>query len=266
LENIKIKQDLKSGVITFGVKDPDPQRSASIANAFIEEFRVMNKELALTEASQRRLFFEEQLKDAKNSLLKAEDAMKTFQERTGAVKIDAQAEAVIEGISQIRAQIAAKEVQLQVMRTYSTSNNPDIKRVEEELKGLRKQIQLLESKNNEDNVIVPAGNLPSAGTEYLRRIRDLKFNETLYELLLGQYQTAKLDEARDAIVVQVIEKAEPPETRASPKRKFMVMMALIAGFFTMVLLAALFEFKENSSHDPERRARIKTLKNHLLVK
>lgn len=250
LGNIRAGQDLNSGVITFGVEDTDPKRSAAMANAFIEEFRNLNKALALTEASQRRLFFEEQLEHAKDSLAKAENAMQSFQEATGAVKIDAQASAVIEGIAQLRAQIAAKEVQLRVMRTYSTPQNPDIQRAEEELKGLRAQMRQMESKNSSDSVIVPTGNLPSTGTEYLRHARDLKFNETLYELLLGQYQTAKLDEARDAITVQIIEKAVPPEMKAKPQRTMMVIFAMMIGLFIACCVAFIVEYKEWISKDP----------------
>jgi len=266
LENIKARQDLKSGVITFGVEDTDPKRSAAMANAFIEEFRNLNKALALTEASQRRLFFEEQLEHAKDSLAKAENAMQSFQEATGAVKIDAQASAVIEGIAQMRAQIAAKEVQLRVMRTYSTPQNPDIQRAEEELKGLRAQMRQMESKNSSDSVIVPTGNLPSTGTEYLRHARDLKFNETLYELLLGQYQTAKLDEARDAIVVQVIEKAEMPDKKIKPKRLIMVVLSMIISLFITVFASIFIAYKESVSRNPENISQLETLHNYLLFR
>jgi len=266
LENIKAKQDIKSGVITFGVEDTDPKRSAAMGNAFIDEFRSLNKALALTEASQRRLFFEEQLKGAKGSLSKAEEAMQDFQEQTGAVKIDAQATAVIEGIAQLRAQIAAKEVQLKVMKTYSTSRNPDIQRAEEELKGMHEQMRRLESKTSGDSVIVPTGNLPSAGTEYMRHMRDLKFNETLYELMLSQYQNAKLDEARDAVVVQVIEKAEPPVIREKPKRTLMVILGMFVGFLITILAAFFLDFMKRAAGDHEHQARIETLRRYLSFK
>jgi uncharacterized protein involved in exopolysaccharide biosynthesis len=263
LGRMKPRKDAKSDVITLGVEDKDPQRAADMANAFIEEFRNLNKAMALTEASQRRLFFEEQLREAKNSLSKAEDAMRDFQEKTGAVKIDAQATAVIEGIGQLRAQIAAREVQVKVMRTYSTPQNPDVLRAEEELRGLREQVRRLESKGSTDSVVVPTGNIPSASTEYMRRMRDMKFQETLYELLQGQYQSAKLDEARDAFLVQVIEKAVPPERKTRPKRSIMVLWAMMAGFIVSAGIAFFLEYKDNALRDPETIERIKTLKGHM---
>ncbi|MEW6215801.1 MAG: Wzz/FepE/Etk N-terminal domain-containing protein, partial [Nitrospirota bacterium] len=126
LGSLKAQDDKKSGIITIGFEDRDPKRAADLANAFVEELKNLNKGLAVTEASQRRLFFEEQLKDTKDALIKSEESMKGFQERTGAIKIDEQARAVIEGIAQLRAQIAAKEVELKVMKTYATQQNPDI--------------------------------------------------------------------------------------------------------------------------------------------
>ena len=263
LKNIKARNDLKSGIITIGIEDKDPKRSADMANAFIEELRVMNKGLSVTEAAQRRLFFEEQLKDAKDSLSKSEEAMKGFQEKSGAVKIDAQADAVIRGISELRAQSAAKEVQVRVMRTYSTPQNPDILRAEEELKGMKEQLSKLESKSEGGNVAVPTGNIPSASTEYVRRRRDLKFNETLYELLFSQYQTAKIDEARDAVVIQVIEKAVPPEKRAWPKRSLMVILAIISGFFVSIGAAFFMEYMEGISGNPEYKEKVAKLKRNM---
>jgi len=261
---IKSQDDKKSGIITVGIENKDPKLAADLANAFIEELRIFNKGLAVTEASQRRLFFEEQLKDAKESLVRAEETMKGFQERTGAVQIDAQSRAVLEGIANLRAQIAAKEVQLKVIRTYATSQNPDLQNVDEELKGLKIELSKLESRGGSGyNTLMPTGRVPSIGTEYVRKVRDLKFNETLYELLLKQYEAAKLDEARDATVIQVIEKAIPPEQKIKPKRRQMVMIAAVTGFFFSIFAAFFMEYKEKASKDPENKERLETLKKYL---
>ena len=263
LKNIKARNDLKSSIITVGVEDKDPKRAADMANALIEELRVMNKGLSVTEASQRRLFFEEQLKEAKDSLSKAEEAMKGFQEKSGAVKIDAQADAIIRGISEFMAQISAKEVQVRVMRTYSTPQNPDILRAEEELKGMKAQLSKLESKSEGGGVIVPTGNMPSTGTQYVRLMRDLKFNETLYELLFSQYQSAKIDEARDASVIQVIEKAVPPAKKIKPKRSLMVILAMISGFFISIVVAFFLEYMEGVSGNPDSLEKVARLKSNM---
>lgn len=260
---LKAQDDRKSGIITIGVEDKDPKRAADIANAFVEELKNLTKGLAVTEASQRRLFFEEQLRDTKEALIKSEESIKGFQERTGAIKIDEQAKAVIEGIASLRAQIAAKEVGLKVMRTYATPQNPDIQRAEEELRGMREQLRRLEVKGgNNPDPLMPTARIPSVGTEYIRKMREFKYNEAFYEILLKQYEAAKLDEARDATIIQVIEKAIPPEKRIKPKRRQMVMIATFVGFFFSIFAAFFMEYKEKSSSNPENKERLETFKKY----
>ena len=261
---LKTQDDKKSGIVSIGMEDKDPKLAADIANAFVDELREYNKRLALTEASQKRLFFEEQLKDVKEGLIKSEEAMKGFQEKTGAFKIDEQAKAAIEGIAKLRAQIAEREVQIRVMRTYATSFNPDIQRVEEELKGLKEQLRGLEEKGSGNNpdVILSTGRIPALGTEYIRKLREFKYHEALYEILLKQYEMARLDEAKDAPIIQVIEKAIPPEKRIKPKRSQMVMIASVTGFFISVIAAFLVEYVGRSAENPETKIRLETLRRH----
>ena len=261
---LKAEEDKKSGLISVKFEDKDPKRAAQIANAFVEELKNVNKGLAVSEASQRRLFFEEQLQDVKVSLAKAEEDMKTFQEKTGVLQAEAQAKAVIENIALLRAQIAAKEVELRVLKTYTTQNNPDLYKAEEGLKAMRAELAKLETKGGGGhNPLMPIGRMPSVGTEYLRKLRELKFNETLYELLLKQYELAKLDESRDATVIQVVDKAEPPEKRYKPKRRQMVMIAAISALFVSIFAAFLMEFMEKTKSNPENYERIENIKKYL---
>lgn len=255
--------DKNSGIITISVDDKDPKRSAGMANAFVEELKNLTKGLAVTEASQRRLFFEEQLKDTKMGLVKAEEEMQGFQEKTGALQVDAQTKAIIEGIAMLRAQIAAKEVQLKVMRTYATAQNPDLQRAEDELNGLKAELGKLEAKGGSGHdPLIPTGRIPEIGTEYVRKLRDLKFYEDLYELLTKQYEAAKLDEAKEAAVIQVIDKAIPPEKIAKPKRILIILIATFMGFFLSIFVAFFAEYKERASKEPENKERFETLKRY----
>lgn len=264
LDNIDISIDSKSGIITLEVEDKDPERAAQMANAFVEELKNLTRGLAITEASQRRLFFEEELKNTKLSLMKAEEEFKKLQEKTGALKIEKQAEAVIEGIAELRAQIAAKEVELRVMRTYSTPNNPDLQKAEEALRAMKAELRKLEEKGGPNpDPLMPTGRMPEVGIEYIRKLRDLKFNETLYELLTKAYEAARLDEARDAVVIQVIDKAIPPDKRAKPKRTLMVLIAAFTGFFLSVFIAFVAEYREKASEDPENRKRLEFIRDNL---
>src|SRR6185437_7859028 len=189
----------KDGMISVSVEDKDKKRAAEMANAYIEELRNLSKGLALTESSQRRLFYEEQLKGTKEDLAKAELGLKQAQQKTGVIEPGAQAKALIEGVGDLRAQIVAKEVELRAMRSFATDKNPDVDVAQQELAGMKAQLNKLESqKGNPSNFEVNLKDVPQAQLDYIRAARELKFQETLFTLLSEQFEMAKMDEARDS--------------------------------------------------------------------
>jgi tyrosine-protein kinase Etk/Wzc len=233
-------------IISVSVEDKDPRRAADIANAFIENLKNTTKSFAITEAAKRRLFFEEQLSKVREDLITAEDSMQRLQEKTGALDMDEQAKTIIASIAGLRAQIAAREVEIEVMRTYTEPMNPDLKKSEEALKSMKQQLQKLESKSGETpDPLMPTGRIPKTGAEYTRKLRELKYQETLFDLMEKEYEIARVDEARDATIIQVIDKAVPPGKKSKPKRTLMVAAATFSGFFLAVLLALLIELLKN---------------------
>jgi uncharacterized protein involved in exopolysaccharide biosynthesis len=194
------------------------------------------------------------------SLLRAEEEVKDFQQKTGAMQIDDQAKAVIEGIAGLRARIAAKEVQLRVIRSYATSQNPDLQKIEEEAQGLRAELGKLETVGGRGHdPLMPTGRMVAVGTEYLRKLRDRKYNEALFELLSKQYELAKLDEARDAAVIQIVDPAVPPEKKVKPNRPLLVSLYTIIAFLTALLVAFVQEFVEKSRSNPEKKGRMEAI-------
>jgi uncharacterized protein involved in exopolysaccharide biosynthesis len=251
LEVLTVREDRKSGVIVLTVEDRDPKRSADMANAFIEELKTLAGGLAISEAGQRRMFFEEQIRHTKEALTRAEDEVKEFQQRTGAFQIDAQGKAVIEGIANLRARIVAKEVEAKVLRSFATAQNPDLQRIEEEVRALRVALEKIETgKGRGFDPIMSSERVPEVGTEYFRKLRQLKYNETLYELLVKQYELAKLDEARDAVVIQVIDRAVPPERKVRPKRASIVSLATVAALFLSVIIGMQLDQSWKKSGKP----------------
>jgi len=231
-KKMTVSLDKKSNVITLSLKDRDPKIAAEMANFFIDELRNFSKGFALSDASQRRIFFEEQLAGAKEQLKRSEDKMSGFQKRTGALNLEDQSKVVIQAIGDLKAQIAEKEVQLKVMEMYTTPRNPDFKKLKETLNGLKAELRSLETeKNSSSDPFLPVSGMPDLGTEYGRNLRDLKFAEAVYELMLKQYETAKIEEAKEPLLIQVIEKAIPPEKRTFPKRASMTLIGAFVGFF-----------------------------------
>ena len=96
--------------------DEDPKRAAALANGYVEELLKLTTVLTVTSASQRRLFFERQFAQTKESLAKAETAARVALEKGGLANIDAQSRAMLETTAVLRAQIAAKEVEISAMR------------------------------------------------------------------------------------------------------------------------------------------------------
>lgn len=255
----------KDGIIAVSVEHSDAKRAAELANAYVEELHKLNDRLAITEAAKRRLFFEKKLAEEKDSLASAEMDLKRTQEQTGLIKLDEQGRAIIEAVAHVRAQIAAKEVQIGAMRSFATEQNPDRIRAEAELTGLRQQLAKLEqnSPSVHGGTFVPTGKVPEVGLEYVRRLRDVKYHETLFELFAKQYELARVEESRDASVIQVLDRAVPPERRTSPKRKMIVIFAGLAGVFAAVLSAFAHEAYERARSQPERAARLQRLMAYL---
>jgi tyrosine-protein kinase Etk/Wzc len=250
------------GLISISVGDRDPKRAAELANAYVDELHSLNQNLAITEAGQRRLFYEQKLDAEREELARADLALEHGQEKSGLIEPEAQGKAIIASVADMRAQIAIREVQLQAMRSYATENNPDLKRAEAELAGMRGQLAKLESDTGvlgNGNLAVPTRKLPQAALEYIRRARDLRYHEALYEFLVKQLEAARIDEANDAFTVQVVDHAVVPERRSSPKRMLIVVMAAGVAFLLACFGALLLEALRRKQQDPNERARLALL-------
>lgn len=245
----------KDGLISIAVEDFSPELAAKLANAYVEELRNLTKTLAVTEAGQRRQYFETQLNKTKKELADAEVALKQTQEKTGVLQLEAQGQATMEALASLRAQIASRQVQLSAMRNFATEQNPDYQRVRAELGGLQQQLNALTKGSNEDDVLVSRAKAPEIAVEYLRKVRDLKYQETLFELLSKQYELAKLDEARDGANIQILDVATPPERKSKPKRALLILIAGMGGFFLACISAFVLEAINKSKADPESSQR-----------
>ena len=258
--------DTKEGLISVSVTDNDPKRAAEIANAYVEELYNLNQNLAITEASQRRLFYERQIKAEQKELSAAELALKQAQEKSGLLQPDAQGRAIIASIADLRAQVASHEVQLQTMRSYATPNNPDLKRAETELAGLRGQLAKLERSDaaaGNGDIAIPARQMPEAELEYLRRAREVKYHEALYDFLGKQLEAARIDEGQNAVLVQVVDRAVEPEKKSGPKRMLIVLVSTITAFLLACVGVLVAELLRRKQQDPHEAARLGLLRHAL---
>jgi len=221
----------KDGLIRVSVEDRDADRAAKLANGYVDQFRNLSQHLAITEASQRRLFFERELEQAKDNLANAEEALKQTEQKTGLIQLDSQARALIESAATLRAQITEREVQIQGMQTFATGENAQLIRAQRELDSLRAQLKKLggSEDSSDGELIVPKGLVPEAGLEYARKLRDVKYYETIFDILARQFELAKLDEAKQGALIQVVDPAVAPDRRSFPKRGLIVLGSTFAG-------------------------------------
>jgi uncharacterized protein involved in exopolysaccharide biosynthesis len=233
----------KDGLITIEFDDRDPKRAAAMANAYVEELSVLTGSLVVTEAQQRRLFFEKELVKAKENLARAEAALGGAGAGESVLKFNP--EALGEGLATLKAQVVAKEVQLSSMRGYLTANSPDFRQTQQELAALRAQL-------------AKAGHSrPSGGNaDYINRYRDFKYNEVLFEQLARQYELAKIDESREGAIIQVVDAAEPPERKSKPKKAQIAILATLAGGFVLLLFVFVRRALQNAGRDPESAAKL----------
>jgi tyrosine-protein kinase Etk/Wzc len=238
-----IDNGLKDGLIRLSVTDSDPHRAASLANGWVEEYRRMTASLAITEAAQRRLFFERERNAAGAELSRAEDNLKQTEQRTGVIEIDSQARAMIAGAAVLRAQVDAKQVEIRAMREFAAGQNPDLERAEQELSGMEAQLGTMNAaaERAQGDLSMPRGKITQDGLDYARALREMKYREAVYELLTREYEVARVDEARQGSLVQIVDPALVPDRPNSTYRIWTAVGALLCALPAALLLAGVVE-------------------------
>jgi tyrosine-protein kinase Etk/Wzc len=238
----------KDGLIGVEVDDKDPKFAADLANAHVEELRNLLGRLAVTEAQQRRMFFEKQLQITKENLSKADEALKSSGINSSVLK--SSPSSAVEAVARLKAGISVQEVKLGSMRNYLTENSPEFKQAMNELGSLKAQLAKAEKEE-------PA----SQGTsDYVARYREFKYQETMFELFAKQFELAKVDESREGAVIQVLDIAEPPERKAKPKKAMIAIIVAMAAGFALLLFVFVRSSLKNASQDEETKLRMAALK------
>jgi tyrosine-protein kinase Etk/Wzc len=250
LEENTIINSGKDGLITIEVEDKNQKLVADLANAYVDELLRLTRSLAVTEASQRRLFFEQQLEMAKNNLAKAELSLKSSMDARGVISVDAESRAIVETVARLKAQISAKEIELNSMRAFLTPTNPEFRRIQEELTSLNAELSKLQNGRGNVETSDPPQSKQS-GLENIQLLRDMKYNQMLYELLAKQYEIARMDEAKDPSVIQVLDRAVAPERKFKPKRAIIVIMSTFVAFLMSLFLVMFIELKKKALSSPD---------------
>lgn len=238
----------KDGLITVEVDDKDPKFAAELANAHVQELQKLLARLAVTEAQQRRLFFEKQLQLAKDNLTRAEQALKASGVNSSALKTSPQA--AVEGVARLRAGITAQEIKIASMRGFLSETAPEFRQALTELSAMRTQLARAEAQEPQS----------AGGSDYVARYRDFKYHETLFDLFAKQYELARVDESREGAVIQILDAAKPPERKSKPKKALIAVITTLAVGFALLLFVFVRQALANASRNQESAEKLSRLK------
>ncbi len=237
----------KDGLISVEVDDKDPKFAADLANAHVDELRNLLGRLAVTEAQQRRMFFEKQLQITNENFIKADVALKSSGINSSVLK--SSPATAVEAVARLKAGISVQEVKLGTMRNYLTESSPDFKQALSELASLKSQLAKAEKEE-------PAS---QGSSDYVARYREFKYQETMFELFAKQFELAKVDESREGAVIQVLDIAEPPERKAKPKKAIIAIIATLASGFALLLFVFIRRALKSASQNQETQNRLSVL-------
>lgn len=223
---VRIAAGKKDGLISVSVDDTVPQRAADIANRYVDELRRINATLAVTEAQRRRLFFEQQLQLARDRLIKAQTALQGSGFNSGALKADPKSSA--EGYARLKAELVAAEVRLQTLRGNFADGTAEVRQQQTAIAAIRGQLDRTEE-----------ATAPSGGADYITRYREFKYQETLFELYARQFELARVDESNEGALIQVVDKATPPERKSKPNRALITLSAALVSALLLMVMVVL---------------------------
>ncbi len=253
----------KDSIIKVSVTDHSAKRAADLANAYLVSLHKLGDRIAFTEAAQKRLYFGQQLEQEKDALADAEVELTKIQEQTGLILPGGQTRLQIETIAQTQAEIASREIEIAAMSQAATSQNPDVIRLRSEVAALKQQLEKLQnspSSRTSGSIQIATARMPELTLTYVRKERDVKYHEALYELLLKQYESAKLDESRSAPLMQVVDYATVPDTKSGPHRMLLTLLVFVAGLFVGTVTVLLRFGISEMSQDPLSKSKLANLR------
>jgi uncharacterized protein involved in exopolysaccharide biosynthesis len=280
-QNTTISEDRKSGILTISVTDHDPKRAAAIANAYVDQLNLLVAQLSTSAARREREFLEERLKVAKAELDNATQALAQFSSKNNTLDIETEGRAMLDAAGTLGGQLIAAQAQLEGLRQIYTDNNPRVKALTAHVAELRKQLEKLGGVDEASSAArrpaqgapraaaaepdtVASGkigalpfptirNLPLLGAKYADYYRAAKIQETVFEMLTGQYELAKVQEAKETPSVKVLDPGEVPEKKSFPSRLLIIFLGTFFGMAGCILvILAQHRWESTEASDPRK--------------
>jgi uncharacterized protein involved in exopolysaccharide biosynthesis len=251
--NVHVNVGKKDGLITVEVDDKSPQRAADMANRLVDELRRMTDTIAVSEAQQRRKFFEQQLRQTQGNLVQAQQALQASGFTQGALK--AEPKSAAEGYARLKAEVTSAEVRLQTLRGSLSDGAPEVQQQQNALAALRAQLLRLERTAD-----------PQGGADYVGKYREFKYQETLFDLFAKQYELARVDESREGALVQVVDSATPPERKSKPKRAIVALVTTLLAGATLAVVVVMRHTWRRATTDPANAGDVERLRAAIRIR
>ena len=261
-EQIQSAADKKNGIITVSVSDTSPEMAIQLAQSVFDETLHVMQNIAVTPSAQQRLFIEEQLKENNQALMEAGKNLTAFLKDTG-MNSPSGTPSDIGSLGSLQARMVAKEIEIKAARRFATDANPKLKQLQAEYNAIQKQFEANKGLLSAASPTGEIKNITESSLQYATLFREYKFRESLVAILLRQYESAKIKEAQDPVVIQLLSPPTVPEIRSKPQRKKIVVLATLLGGFLAVFLAFIKHFLSLSAKDPEVAPKIEFVKNAL---
>ncbi len=241
-------QGTKDQIVTISVTDKSPERARDLANGYLQALQATAANLALTESSQRRLFYEQRLAKEKDALADAEVALKQVQEKTGLIAPAGQTGSEIATLAQLEAQITDRQTRLAALLQEETDQNPDVVQMRSEIGSLQGEVDRLQSGQQKGRFgQFSTAQVPGFELEYIRKARDVKYHEALFDIIAKQYEAARLDEAKDS-PLQVLDRATVPDLKSGPHRSIILALGMMMGLLGGAVWVLFKAFKTPAAH------------------
>ena len=266
-DHTEIAEDKKSGIIVIKVRDHDPRRSAQMTQGYVEAVNNLLAAVSTSSARRERIFIEGRLKTVKQSLEIAEHQFSDYASKNTAIDIPAQGKAMVEAAAILQGQLIAAESELQGLSQIYTDSNVRVRSGRARVAELQKQLEKMSGDDaslSPDQKSLPSDlapeiypsirKLPLLGVQWADLYRETKIEETVYSLLTGQYELAKIQEAKEIPSVQVFDVGEVPEKSSGPPR--LLIMTMGATFFLamgVVWIVGRSVWDAVSSDDPRKQ-------------
>jgi uncharacterized protein involved in exopolysaccharide biosynthesis len=241
----------EQGLIEVAVTASEPQLAAAIANRFVSALDAVNQEKSVSRAKNSRIYIENQLKETEQKLEQATAHLAAFQQENKTVSLEEQTKASILQVGELKGRIMAKEAEIGVMLESMKPENPLVVRAQQELKQIKAQYRELESQQPAgSDVLMAITAVPQVAEKLASLMREVKVQETIWQLLNEQYYQAKIEEARNTPTVQVLDPAVAPPLASWPPKKMIVLVSGIIALFLSLLWVFVLEYRQQVRERP----------------